>query len=689
MSRSKQKQENKEYILNKLSPEYVSIYRIELNSGRYEILRLSDNTNAKEIVEDYPQTFTTFDEFAGQYAENFILEEDRAEFLDWLACRNMKTRLRKEDKITYHYQSVSREGVYRFYEAYAVKGYIDEEEFNIFLAFRNVDSILYKEKAIQERLQNALEEAQLRNEIISSIAKTYQYISRIDIQADYYEEVGNRDEEHLKLNKSGIVSVSNEKICRKTIAEEYQDAFLKFVDLKTLPERMRHEETIVTEYRMKDGDWHKLRFIEKKRDENGNLTHVLCAIRSISDAKRKEQELMYQVTEAKHDAALKTRFLSNMSHDIRTPLNGIIGTLDIANQYPNDLEMQQKCRNQIMESSQYLVSLVNDILDMSKLESEDMEEKEISFNLTDILNRANTEKEKKAREKGIEYIVDWERAGIKHVNLIGNPVHLERLLKNIADNAVKFTNPGGSIHVWCEEKETVNGQAIYEFGCTDTGIGMSEAFLKHAFDMFSQENVTSRTKYEGSGLGLAIAKKLASRLCGSIEIESKKGIGTTVKITVPFKLGESQEMLKPEDYENISVEGLCALVVEDNDLNMEIAKFMLEKNGIYVECAPDGKSAVKCFEDSEPGYYDAIFMDIMMPNLNGWDATRQIRSLKRKDAGRVPIIAMSANAFAEDIINSRISGMNEHLTKPLSEKKMIDALKQCIGNKEVDYFVMD
>lgn len=689
MSRSKQKQENKEYILNKLSPEYVSIYRIELNSGRYEILRLSDHTNAKEIVGDDPQIFETFDEFARQYAENFILEEDKAEFLDWFACQNIKTRLRKEDKITYHYQSVSKDGVYRFYEAYVVKGYIDDEEFNIFLAFRNVDSILYKEKAIQERLQNALEEAQLRNEIISSIAKTYQYISRIDIQADYYEEVGNRDEEHLKLNKSGIVSVSNERICRKTIADEYQEAFLRFVDLKTLPERMRHEETIVMEYRMKDGDWHKLRFIEKKRDENGNLTHVLCAIRSISDTKRKEQELMYQVTEARNDAALKTRFLSNMSHDIRTPLNGIVGMLELADKHPDDLAMQQKCRDRMMESSKYLVSLVNDILEMNKLEAGDFIDLETSFELTDLLNRANTDKQKQAEEKNIDYVVDWNRGKINHTNLIGNPIYVERVLKIVADNAVKFTNPGGRICVWCVEKQAEPGRIVYEFVCSDNGIGMGEAFIKHAFDMFSQENKTSRSKYEGSGLGLAIAKKLVDKMQGTIEIQSQKGRGTIVKVRIPFKPGELEEISKPERNKDLSIDGLCVLVAEDNDINLEIAKFMLENNGVYVECVTDGLEAVDRFAKSAPGYYDAVFMDIMMPNLSGWDATRKIRSMKRSDAGKVPIIAMSANSFAEDIINSRISGMNEHLSKPLSEKKMIDALKQCVGNMEVDYFVTD
>ena len=667
------------YVLNKLSPEYVSIYRIELNSGRYEILRLAANTNARKIVGDNFHKFATFDEYSQHYAECFILEEDKAEFLDWLSCKNMQKRLLCEDKITYHYHSVSKDGTHSFYEAYAVKGQVDGSGFNIFLAFRNIDSILYKEKAIQEQLKNALDEARLGNEIISAIAKTYQYISRIDIQADYYEEITNRSRANENYKKSGNLSVNNARVCKNLIAEEYQEAFLKFTDLSTLPERMKDEETIVMEYRMKDGNWHKLRFIEKKRDENGCLTHVLCVIRSISDAKKREQKLMYQVDEAKKEAALKTRFLSNMSHDIRTPMNGIIGMIDLANHYPDDLEIQKKCRDKILESSRHLVSLVNDILDMNKLESGDDIEQEINFDLADLLSKDNTEKQMQAADKNIDYVVDWDRSELKHIYLVGNTVYLQRLLSAVTDNAIKFTNPGGSVHVWCVEKASDDEHVTYEFGCSDNGIGMSEDFIGHAFELFSQENESSRSKYEGTGLGLAIAKKIADNLGGTIELKSKKGIGTTVVMTVPFKIGEPEKNEKIVEYGDVSVKGLRALVAEDNELNMEVAKFFLENNEVCVEWACDGLEAVERFGESDPGYYNVIFMDIMMPNMNGWDATRKIRSMKRPDAGSVPIIAMSANAFAEDIINSKISGMNVHITKPLSESKLIDALKECLS----------
>ena len=677
------------YVLKKLFPEYVSLYRLELNSGKYEILRLAENTNAKQIVGEGHRIFADYDEFARQYADAFIPEAEQKEFLDWHKCENMKKKLLEKDKITYHYHSVSKEGNDSYYEAYAVKGKVDDEKFYIFLGYRNVDSILYKEKAIQEQLQRALDEAKLSNEIISAIARTYQYISRIDIQKDWFEEIANRDKENLQFANSGVMSVGNQKVCREFVAEEYQEAFFKFTDMTTLPERMKHEETIVLEYKMKDGNWHKLRFIEKKRDKDGNLTHVLCAIRSISDAKKKEQELLYQVAEARKDAALKSQFLSNMSHDIRTPMNGIIGMAELANRYPDDAKIQKMCREKLLESSRNLVSMVNDILDMNKLETEEFIEQNIPFNLAVLLNRSNTDQQVHADEKGIEYVIDWEKSDLKHMYLRGNPIYLEKLLTVIADNAVKFTDPGGNVNVWCRETSADEERVVYEFGCSDNGIGMSGEFVKRAFDMFSQEDKTSRTQYKGTGLGLAIAKKITDRLDGTIEIKSKKGEGTTVVMTIPFKIGtqdliEYTENVNNGSTEEIPLEGLRALIAEDNELNQEIAKFMLEEKGIHVECVADGKEAVEKFRESAPGYYDVIFMDIMMPYMNGWDAARKIRTLQRTDADRIPIIAMSANAFAEDIINSHISGMNWHLAKPIDADKLETALKGCIRNSKIN-----
>lgn len=670
-------------VLQKLMPEYVSLYRIEANSGEYEILRLEGNTNAAELVKESWHPYEDFDEYTSQYARRFLLPEEQKEFKDWFLCRNMKSALMDHESISYHYQSISAERERTFYEAYAVREDADESHFTILLGFRNIDSILYKEKQVQEKLEKALDDARNSNEIISAIAKLYQYIVRIDLRDGRYEEIRNCNG-IAPFQSSGICTPQMHIECAQMAAEGYQEALISFLNLSTLADRMAQNETIATEYRMKNGDWHKLRFIENKRDADGRMTHVLCAIRSISDIKKREQELRYQVTEAKKENALKTRTLRNMSHDLRTPLNGIMGMIEIANQNPDDRELQQKCRDQMLQSSRYLLSLVDDVLAMSKLEAEETEIPDIAFDLTELLGSVNREAQIKAEGKNVSYAVDWERADLPFICLLGNPVYAARLLTAITDNAVKFTEPGGSVRVWCEKKEIKGKQIVYEFGCEDNGIGMSEEFLPHAFEMFSQEKETSRTGYEGSGLGLTIARELALRLGGNIALTSQKGKGTTVRAELPFRISDREELvLCPEskEKENVSLEGRRALLVEDNELNMEIAQFMLESNGILTDEAYDGEEAAAKFAASAPGDYDMIFMDIMMPKMNGWDAARTIRAMQREDAETVPIFAMSANCFAEDIVNSRIAGMNEHLTKPLNEKKLLEVIRKYLRNQ--------
>jgi len=370
-----------------------------------------------------------------------------------------------------------------------------------------------------------------------------------------------------------------------------------------------------------------------------------------------------------------------MSHDMRTPLNGIAGMLHIADQNPKDLELQKTTRNKVHQSLNYLISLVNDVLDMNDLESDHFTEEEVDFDITKLLGNMNIDAQQLAQEKNIQYVLDWYEGQLSHSNFRGYPIYLSRILMIVVQNAVKFTPENGEIHVWMNEKCLDDSTSLLEFRCKDNGIGMSQGFIQHAFDLFAQEDSSSRSTYQGTGLGLPIAKKLVEHMHGNIQLESEKGIGTLVSIQIPFKLGRSIEN-KNNRNQQISLEGLCVLVAEDNDLNMEIVEYMLERNGIQVVCAKDGQEVIDLFEKSEVNEFDFILMDIMMPKINGLDATRKIRALKRLDAKTIPIIAMSANAFVEDIMNSKIAGMNMHLAKPLDETKLINALKQCKKDEE-------
>ncbi len=534
-----------------------------------------------------------------------------------------------------------------------------------------------KNSSRNREMEDLISVSEIQHEIIAAIGKIYQYISRIDIRADYYEEISGLEEFHTAAgNRVGSPSENARLMCEKRVAEEYQEDFLQFTDMSTLPDRLATEESIELEYRLKDGNWNRMQFVVKKRDEEGQVTHVLCMIMNVSEIKKREQSLKCSEEQAKREAAEKSRFLSNMSHDIRTPMNGILGLLDLAEHDPMNQETQEYCRSKIRETSQYLLSIVNDVLDMNKLESDEGEVPFINFDIIYLLRGRIEIGEKKAAAKKIEYVLDWNRTSYEHQYLIGNPIYTNRILEVISDNAVKFSEAGSQITVWIHEEKLDEKHVVFEFGIQDQGIGMSQEFVGHAFALFSQENAASRTEYAGTGLGLALAKKMADRLHGTIEIQSEKHVGTTVITRIPFEIGHSDKLEEKADYEGISVSGLRVLVAEDNALNMEIAKFILEDNGMQVECAMDGKEAVSMFAASASGYYDVIFMDIMMPNMNGWEAARMIRRLDREDAARIPIIAMSANTFAEDVVSSRMAGINLHIAKPMDKDAMLRAIRR-------------
>lgn len=579
--------------------------------------------------------------------------------------------------LTQHYHSYPNAQNHQYFETKVVKVSEDEESCHVLLGFRYIDDIIEKEKAAQKRLQDALDETQRSNETISTIAKSYSAIYHVDLETDTYERISGSD----IIPKTGCASEKMFDVCEQEIAPEYRNIIHQFVDLKTLASRLEKEEDILAEYRMTDGNWHKLRFIVRKRDANGKVLQVIATIRTISEAKRKELNLFFEAEQAKREAEVKTRFLQNMSHDMRTPLNGIAGMLHIADQNPKNLELQKTTRNKVHQSLNYLISLVNDVLDMNDLESDHFTEEEVDFDITELLGNINIDGQQLAQEKNIQYILDWYEGQLSHSNFRGYPIYLSRILMIVVQNAVKFTPENGEIHVWMNEKCLDDSTSLLEFRCKDNGIGMSQDFIKHAFDLFAQEDSSSRSTYQGTGLGLSIAKKLVEYMHGNIQLESEKGIGTTVSIQIPFKLGKPIEN-KTKFTELVSLEGLCVLVAEDNDLNMEIVEYMLERNGIRVVCAKDGQEVIDLFEKSEENKFDFILMDIMMPKLNGLDATRKIRALKRLDAKTIPIIAMSANAFVEDIMNSKLAGMNMHLAKPLDETKLIEALKQCKKDEE-------
>ena len=407
-----------------------------------------------------------------------------------------------------------------------------------------------------------------------------------------------------------------------------------------------------------------------------NLTHQ--KLEQEKDEKYKA-ELLIAAKKAEAANEAKTEFLQRMSHDIRTPINGICGVLNVADHYADDMKKQTECRAKVKEASHLLLELVNDVLDMSKLESDEVILEEIPFNLSGIFREVFVVIEQIAAEQNIR--IAWEKKEIIHRNLIGSPGYVKRVMMNILSNAVKYNRENGHIYISCVEIPSEQpGMTTMEFVCRDTGIGMTEEFQKCVFEPFTQEHTGSRTKFAGTGLGMSISKKLVEKMGGTITFESEEGAGTTFVIRVPFKIDLDVDKSKEQkDLSEKTIKGLHILLAEDNELNMEIAEFMFQNEGAEVTKAWNGLEAVEIFEKSRPGEFDVILMDIMMPVMNGYNATKRIRSMDREDAKEIPIIAMTANAFTEDRIRAKEAGMDEHISKPVDGNLLVKVIHELLN----------
>ena len=406
----------------------------------------------------------------------------------------------------------------------------------------------------------------------------------------------------------------------------------------------------------------------------GHRTNQAHQKQELEKDEKYKAELLIAAKKAEAANEAKTEFLQRMSHDIRTPINGICGMVNMADHYADDMEKQKEYRTKVKEASNLLLELVNDVLDMSKPESGEVVLEESPFNLNKIFEEVLVVIEQIAAEQNIRIV--WEKKEIKHRDFIGSPRYVKRVMMNILSNAVKYNRENGQIHISCREIPSEQPETTtMEFVCRDTGIGMTEEFQKYVFEPFAQEHTGSRTKFTGTGLGMPITKKLVEKMGGTITFESEKGVGTTFVIQVPFKIDmDADKREEQTDVSENSIKGLHILLAEDNELNMEIAEFVLQNEGADVTKAWNGQEAVELFRNSKPGEFNVILMDIMMPVVNGYEATKMIRSLDREDAKKIPIIAMTANAFTEDRIRAKEAGMNEHVAKPVDVELLMKVI---------------
>lgn len=542
------------------------------------------------------------------------------------------------------------------------------------------------------------EEERKQLNTIRAVSTLYIATSVLHLKERTFEGISVPERSQKILDETKDADEVGRLLAERIIMPEHQKAYIEFLNFDTIPERIKEKGSLSDIFMDVNGVWFATYLVPMEYDTSENVTEVLFLSRNINDYKQNEEQykekLRKTAREAELASAAKTSFLQRMSHDIRTPINGIKGMASIAGKSLDKPERAKECIDKIIVSADYLYALLDDILRMSKLETGEVFFEEKAFDMQEILEETSAFIAERAKEKQIDFTCEIKE--IVHTHVIGSPLHFRQVLQNIMSNAVKFNRIGGQIKVSCREVSEIGGQVKFEFVCEDTGIGISQEFQKSIFDLFAQEKDSARTDYEGSGLGLPIVKELLDKGGGTITFHSEKGKGSTFIVTVPLKINEEfreedeQVYLRNKekgpnkiserlaDITKYSIKGVHILLVEDNAINMEIAECMLEEKEAVITEAHNGKEAVEIFSSSQEYAFDVILMDIMMPEMNGLEATKMIRSMERADAADIPIFAMTANAFVEDIRECHEAGMNEHFAKPLDIKKMVRTIhKYC------------
>jgi len=551
----------------------------------------------------------------------------------------------------------------------------------------NVDSLLAGFVQINEK-----REYEKRKEALTALGSDYDFIFYADFETNTltteYSSDYSRAEVRRLLKTTLKYDEAISYYAERFVAKNYRPRFIEYASRENIIRHIKEKGSYSLQYKLMENpsgrEFFEMHVVPVDDEKNTFILGSRCVDSVVkSEAEHRQaleeanKKLQDALIEAENANASKSEFLSHMSHDIRTPINGICGMLDIAEKRKDDRDKVDDCLRKIRKSSDFLLALLSDCLEMSKLDAQKVSFSYEMFRITDILDYLSNLNMPVAREHNITFLEN--KVDIIHDSVKGSPVHVQRILQNIVSNAVKYNRPGGTVGLSLTEKITDGKKSMYHFVIKDTGIGISEEFQKKMFEPFTQEHGSARTKYNGTGLGMSIVKSLVSQMGGNIECRSKMGEGTEFSVTIPLETIVERKNIKKQEF---SIEGMNLLIVEDNDLNMEIAQFIADESGAGSDAAFNGKEALDLYLNNPPGTYDAIIMDIMMPEMNGLEATAMIRSSGREDAQTIPVIAMSANAFEEDVSKALAAGMNAHISKPIDQNRMISVISRFNRNNQ-------
>ena len=660
----------KNRILSGLSRDYMTAFVLNLDTDEYEFV-FNQKTNHAQKHEE----FRAFSDYVDAYASAFALPEFRDVMRRELDSNEIKKHFETEDEYHFSFETSPNAAGLSCFQAHIVKEYEEGSHF-AFLGFRSIDEIVQKERFYKDALQKVNQALQHQLDMITSALPGGVKISNDDPEysfkyvSEHFAQMLGYDtsEELMEASGGTIADLAHPDDLEQGIAqalEQYSKA-----DHYEIKYRMK----------CKDGSW---KYIEDRGHKIRKPDGVIEHWNLILDKNELVEKTIALESEKKANQS-KSDFLSRMSHDMRTPLNGIIGLMDICMKHPEDRTLVDSSRLKARVAADHLLSLINDTLELSKLESEEAKLAKEDFYLPELIHEVETIAQMRADEECITIRFMDDPYSIPYPNLIGSSLHVKQIFLNLITNSIKYNRKNGSVDCYLKEEKESEERVLIDVTIKDTGIGMSEDFLKNIFQPFVQADQGARSQYKGTGLGMAIVKELLERMGGTIQIDSVENQGTTIHVVIPFEIAEEsaavQEMSELPK-ENLS--GCRILLVEDNELNREIAAFLLKDEGISVTEAEDGQQAVECFLKMPEGYYDAVLMDIMMPVMDGYQATREIRGSGKKDAEMIPIIAMTANAFAEDKRKTMEAGMDAHLSKPINVPELMDTIRKFCAGKQM------
>ncbi len=652
-------------VLHSLSVDYLGIYQVNLDTGECEIYRDSERMSMDWAIHFKDGYQTAMERYISQY----VVPRDQERLRAVTKKDYLLAQLRSRQKFYVRYQVNDSFYGLKHLELHFSATKKTEEEHCVIFAQRDVNAVVEQEEKYKLKARQSLED-------ILEGARTG--IWTIELEEGCQPRMYTDRTMRLLL---GVPDDIQPEECYKHWFENIVPDYVEMVkeSVAEILETGRSEVIYpwnhpkLGKIYVRYGGVPDKTFKKPGACLNGyhqDITEIMVT------RKKQEQAIMELLEKVRRANSAKSEFLSHMSHDLRTPINGILGMLDIIDKCPDDLQQQRKCLDKIRVSTEHLLSLVNDVLQVSKLESGRPTVVREPFDLRDALENCITILSPQAEKEGIQLVLEEPR--LQHNRLIGNPLHLKQILMNIVDNALKYNRPHGSVFIRVKETACQGGTADYQFVIEDTGIGIGEDFQNHIFEPFTQEHQDARTHYSGVGLGMSIVKKLVDQMKGAIEIDSQVGRGSVFQVTLPIQIDGAQNTRPVDEEQNTqsNIAGMRILLVEDNEINCEIMEFMLKEADAKVVTANDGKAAVDAFTAADPGTFDCVLMDLMMPVMSGYEAARVIRGLNRTDAKSVPIIALSANAFEEDVAMAKAAGMNEHLAKPVDIKKMFQVMSR-------------